>query len=115
LHDWGSFIGLNYAMRNESNIKGIVLMEGILRPWDSWSTIPTVTRKIFQKFFHPTEGVKMIYEENFFIEKAMPYLTKRKLSKIEMENYREPFIIKESRKPMLAFPRELPIENENKQ
>jgi len=114
LHDWGSFIGLNYAMRNEQNTKGIVLMEGILRPWDSWDTIPAVTRRIFQKFFDPTEGQKMIYEQNFFIEKAMPYLTKRKLSKTEMDVYREPFLNKESRKPMLSFPRELPIENLNK-
>ena len=114
LHDWGSFIGLNYAMQNENNIKGIILMEGILRPWESWGTIPTVTRKIFQNFFDPIKGEKMIYEQNFFIEKAMPYLTKRKLSKLEMDAYREPFWKTETRKPMLSFPRELPIAGNNK-
>jgi len=113
LHDWGSFIGLKYAAENESNIKGIVLMEGILRPWESWDTIPTVTRRMFKKFFDPVEGPKMIYEQNFFIEKALPYLTKRKLSKQEMTYYRQPFLEKESRKPMLSFPRELPIEGAN--
>ena len=115
LHDWGSFIGLKYAMENENNIKGIVLMEGILRPWESWETIPPATRRMFKKFFDPTEGPKVIYEENFFIEKAMPYLTKRKLSKIEMDNYRKPFLEKSARKPMLIFPRELPIAGENPQ
>ncbi len=115
LHDWGSFIGLKYAMENEKNIKGIVLMEGILRPWDSWETIPTVTRRMFKKFFDPIEGPKVIFDENFFIEKAMPYLTKRKLSKIEMDNYRKPFVERASRKPMLMFPRELPIAGENPQ
>lgn len=113
LHDWGSFIGLKYAAENESNIKGIVLMEGILRPWDSWDTIPTVTRRMFKKFFDPVEGPEMIYDKNFFIEKALPYLTKRKLSKQEMAAYRDPFTEKQSRKPMLSFPRELPIEGGN--
>jgi len=113
LHDWGSFIGLKYAMENENNIKGIVLMEGILRPWESWETIPVVTRRMFRKLIDPDKGKKLIYEENFFIEKAMPYLTKRKLSKIEMDNYRKPFLDKSSRKPMLAFPRELPIAGKN--
>ena len=113
LHDWGSFIGLKYAMENEANIKGIVLMEGILRPWESWETIPPVTRRMFKKFFDPVEGPELIYEQNFFIEKAMPYLTKRKLSKTEMDNYRKPFLEEASRKPMLVFPRELPIAGEN--
>lgn len=113
LHDWGSFIGLKYAMENEKNIKGVILMEGILRPWKNWETLPVVTRRIFKKFFDPVEGPKMIYDENFFIEKAMPYLTKRKLSKTEMDHYRNPFLEKPSRKPMLVFPRELPIAGEN--
>jgi len=91
LHDWGSFIGLKYAMENETNIKGVVLMEGILRPWESWKSIPFVTRRMFKKFFDTIEGPKVIYDQNFFIEKAMPYLTKRKLSKIKMDNYRKPF------------------------
>lgn len=115
LHDWGSFVGLKYAMENEKNIKGIVLMEGILRPWESWETIPFMTRRMFKKFFDPTEGPKVIYDQNFFIEKAMPFLTKRKLSKVEMDNYRKPFLDRASRKPMLVFPRELPIAGENPQ
>ncbi len=113
LHDWGSFIGLKYAMENEKNIKGVVLMEGILRPWESWETIPVVTRRMFKKFFDPIEGPKLIYDQNFFIEKAMPYLTKRRLSKVEMDHYRKPFLDNASRKPMLMFPRELPIAGEN--
>ena len=113
LHDWGSYIGLKYAAEHEGNIKGIVLMEGILRPWEKWDTIPTVTRRMFKKFFDATEGPKMIFEQNFFIEKALPYLTKRKLSKEEMTHYRAPFLDQESRKPMLSFPRELPIEGAN--
>ena len=115
LHDWGSFIGLKHAMNHENNIKGIVLMEGILRPWDSWETIPPVTRRMFKKFFDPIEGPKVIYEQNFFIEKAMPYLTKRKLTQVEMDHYRQPFLDESSRKPMLVFPRELPIAGENPQ
>lgn len=36
VHDWGSALGFHYAMRHESNVKGIAFMEPILRPIPSF-------------------------------------------------------------------------------
>jgi haloalkane dehalogenase len=54
----------------------------------------------------------MIIEGNAFIEHVLPNSIVRHLDNDEMAAYRAPFLTKESRRPVLAFPRELPIAGE---
>ena len=54
----------------------------------------------------------MVREQNFFIETVLPKSILRTLSEEEMEAYRGPFRMSESRLPTLVFPRELPIDGE---
>ncbi len=109
LHDWGSGIGFNYAMHNEANVKGIVFMEAMLRPM-YWKQFQLVERFLFKRFRHPTKGPKMIVKNNFFVEKVVPNFMVRKLTKEEMDHYREPFLEESSRKPVLVWPNEIPID-----
>ena len=41
LHDWGVSLGLNYAMRHESQVKAIAFMEGIFKPFRQWDDFST--------------------------------------------------------------------------
>lgn len=109
IHDWGSAIGFNYAMSHESNIKGIVFMEAMVKP-SYWKDFPFIARLLFKRFRHPTKGAKMIIKNNFFIEKVLPAFMVRKLTKEEMDFYREPFLEESSRKPVLVWPNEIPID-----
>jgi haloalkane dehalogenase len=109
IHDWGSGIGFNYAMNNETNIKGIVFMEAVIRPM-YWKEFPFLAKFLFKRFRHPTKGPKMIVKNNFFVEKALPGFMVRKLTKEEMDHYREPFLEESSRKPVLVWPNEIPID-----
>ena len=55
----------------------------------------------------------MVLEENIFIEKILPQATARKLTEEELDHYRKPFrSAGEARRPMLSWPRSLPIEGE---
>ncbi len=109
IHDWGSGIGFNYAMNNESNVKGIVCMEAMIKPM-YWKQFPLLPRFLFRRFRHPIKGRKMIVKNNFFIEKVLPNFVVRKLTKEEMDFYREPFLEESSRKPVLVWPNEIPID-----
>ncbi|MFG1922705.1 hypothetical protein [Cryptosporangium sp. NPDC048952] len=51
-------------------------------------------------------------EENVFIEKVLPSGVLRQLTDAEMDAYRAPYPDPASRKPLLAWPREIPIEGE---
>jgi len=110
IHDWGSGIGFNYAMNNETNVKGIVFMEAVIRPM-YWKEFPLLPKFLFKRFRHPTKGPKMIVKNNFFVERVLPNFLVRKLTKEEMDHYREPYIEESSRKPVLVWPNEIPIDD----
>jgi haloalkane dehalogenase len=109
LHDWGSALGFNYAMKNQDNIKGLAFMESILRPL-TWDEFPDDFKKMFQTFRTPKAGYDLIVNQNFFVERLLPSLILRNLTQAEMNHYREPFQIVESRKPVWVWPNEIPID-----
>jgi haloalkane dehalogenase len=111
LHDWGGALGVYWARRNPEKVKGIALMETIVRPltWDEW---PEQAKQVFQAFRTPGVGEQMILEQNIFVEAVLPGAVLRKLSDEEMDHYRAPFATAESRRPTLQWPREIPIDEE---
>ncbi len=109
IHDWGSGLGFHYAMRHESNIKGIAFMEAILMPM-KWLDFPFKFRMGFKLFRTPGIGWFMIGIMNGFVEQILPQATVRNLSKEEMDHYRKPFRTIRSRRPVWRWPNEIPIE-----
>ncbi len=109
VHDWGSALGLHYAMRHEDNIQGIAFMEAILKT-STWADFPKDMKMGFRLFRTPLIGWLMIVGLNIFIEKILPKATVRKLTEEEMNHYREPFKKIKDRKPMWRWPNEIPID-----
>ena len=112
IHDWGSALGFHYAMRHESNVKGLAFMEAILLPVPSWELFPADFRQMFQAFRTPEVGWDMIVNKNFFVEQVLPGGIVRKLTEEEMNRYRAPYREPASRKPLWRWPNEIPIEGE---
>jgi haloalkane dehalogenase len=112
VHDWGSGIGLHYAMRNESNIKGIAMMEAILASVPSWDEFPAEMRELFKQFRTPEVGWDLLVNQNVFVESVLPGAIVRELTEEEMSVYREPFADPADRKPVWRWPNELPIAGE---
>jgi haloalkane dehalogenase len=111
VHDWGSALGFHWANRHRQAIKGIAYMEAIVTPlrWNDW---PDSARNMFKALRSPA-GEDLILQRNAFIERILPASVMRQLTPAEMERYREPFDEPgESRRPMLTWPREIPIEGE---
>ena len=108
LHDWGSAIGFHYAMRNPENIKGIAFMESLVRPW-KWKDLKWNHKLGFKLLRTPIIGEFMIYGMNAFLNLIMRRLTMRTLTLEEKKMYKTPFTKINSRKPMLVWPREIPI------
>jgi haloalkane dehalogenase len=109
VHDWGSALGFSWAERHREQIKALVYMEAIVRPFLSWEEWPDATRSFFQMLRTP-EGEDLILEKNLFIEYLLPL---RAIPNDAMDVYRRYFRVPgPSRLPMLAWSRELPIEGE---
>ena len=109
VHDWGSALGFNYAMQHEDNVKGIAFMEALLMPL-TWDVFSDEFENIFQTFRTPGAGYDLIVNKNFFVEQILPGGILRNLTEEEMNQYREPYKIAESRKPVWVWPNEIPID-----
>ncbi|MGI0044597.1 MAG: haloalkane dehalogenase, partial [Nitrososphaeraceae archaeon] len=109
VHDWGSALGFNYAMQYEDNVKGIAFMEALLMPL-TWDVFSDEFKNIFQTFRTPGAGYELIVNKNFFVEQILPGGILRNLTEEEMNQYREPYKITESRKPVWVWPNEIPID-----
>ena len=111
IHDWGSAIGLNWARRHSERVNGIAMME-FIAPVPAWSDWPEPLQPVFKAFRTAGSGEDMVIGQNIFIEKVLPGAVVRGLTEAEMAHYRAPFVEPATRKPMLAFPRQLPIAGE---
>lgn len=108
MHDWGSALGFYYAMNHPEKIRSMAWMEGLVKPW-SWGSLKWQYRLGFGLLRMPIIGEALIYGLNAFLTLIMPRLIYRKLSRKEWRHYKEPFRNITSRKPMLMWPREIPI------
>ena len=111
VHDWGSALGFHWAARHPERVSGLVYMEAIVRPlgWPEW---PDNARGIFQAMRSPA-GESLILDKNVFVERILPASVIRPLGEAEMVAYRRPWLEPgESRRPMLTWPREIPIDGQ---
>jgi haloalkane dehalogenase len=112
LHDWGSALGFDWALRHPAAVLGIAYMEAIVGPISGWDSWPEAARNIFQGF-RSEAGEQMILERNLFVEGVLPASVQRTLSEAEMDAYRRPYLEPgESRRPTLTWPRQIPIAGE---
>jgi haloalkane dehalogenase len=106
-HDWGAALGFDWASYHRDRVRGIAYMEAIVRPFtpaDGSSELgPTFMA------LRSEQGEELILDQNMFIERILPLLVLRKLSGIEMSEYRRPFLKREDRWPTLTWPRQIPI------
>jgi haloalkane dehalogenase len=111
VHDWGSALGFDWARRHPERVGGLVYMEAIVRPV-TWAEWPENARKIFQGMRSPA-GEDLVLQKNVFVERILPASVLRPMRDDEMDVYRAPYREPgESRRPVLQWPREIPIDGE---
>lgn len=111
VHDAGN-VGFSYAARNPENVRALVFFETLLGPISALDDADPMLRDFFTRLRDPEEGPRLVLEENIFIEQLLPELTVRPLTEPELNRYREPFPTPETRRPLLAWPNQLPIDGE---
>lgn len=111
LHDWGSALGFHWAREHPERVSGIAYMEALVKPL-AWADWPEASRGLFQAMRSP-KGEELVLARNVFVERILPGSILRKLDEVEMQEYRRPFDEPgETRRPMLSWPRQLPIDGE---
>ena len=102
VQDWGGPIGFAVATRHPERFARFA----IANTWAWPRSDPGL--QVFSRFLGGPIGSRLILDRNFFVERILPAGTLlRKPSPEAMDAYRGPFPDRESRRPTLAFPREL--------
>lgn len=109
-HDWGGALGFDWAARHPERVRGITFMETIVRPM-TWEDFPGA-RARYEALRSPGIGETKVLDENFFIEQALKVTVLNALSEEDHAVYAEPYPTRESRRPLLAWPRSMPIGGE---
>ena len=108
LHDWGSGMGFHYANLHRDNIKAIAFMEAMYDAPTLYD-MPFAVKTGLKMLLNPIFGKLMGLHANMFIKKMLPDMILRKLTKEEKQAYAAPYPDAKSRKPLLAWPHDVPF------
>jgi haloalkane dehalogenase len=110
-HDWGGVLAFDWAARHPGRAAGVAFLETIVRPL-AWAEFPESARSFFTSLRTPGAGEAMVLEQNVFIEQALPAGVRTGLAAGDLAAYRKPYPTPDSRRPLLAWARSLPLDGE---
>jgi len=109
LHDYGALFGLDWARRNDDRVARVVLLEPVLRSIDS-RDLPEPVRAWRAIVTRPGDGERFVLDDDRFLGELFPASFAEPLAPEDLEQHRAPFPTPESRRPVLVFPRALPVD-----
>lgn len=110
-YDWGGVLALDWARRHPERVRGVVVFETFLRPmhWSDWAP---EGEQLFRALRTPGVGEEMVLEQNAFLARSLGHGVQRGLPESDRAVYYAPFPDPASRRPLLQWPREIPIDGE---
>jgi haloalkane dehalogenase len=78
----------------------------------TWDDFPGLARPRYEAQRAAGTGEQKVLDENFFIETALRVTVMSGLSEHDHDVYRQPYPTPQSRRPLLEWPRAMPIEGE---
>lgn len=101
MQDWGGPVGLTIALERAERVLGLVIGNTWFWPLDNFMT------RFFSKAMSTRFMQRQILENNFFVERLMPNAMSTKLTKAEMDHYRNAQPTPQARAGVAEFPRQL--------
>lgn len=110
-YDWGGALAMDWAARHPERVRGLVIFETFLRSmqWSEWSP---KGKELFSALRTPGVGEPMVLGENQFLERSLANGIQRQLSAADRDAYYAPYQTPASRRPLLQWTREIPIDGE---
>ena len=107
-HDWGGALAFDWAARHPARVRGLAFMETIVKPM-TWEEFPEGGRDLFRSIKTRGVGETMILNDNVFLTQMLPFTVASGLSDDDLKVYLEPYPTPQSRRPLLQWPRSMPL------
>lgn len=105
-HDWGGALAFDWACRHPSRVAGVVFFETIVKPM-SGSELPLPAQERLRRF-----RVTELLEDDGFVRQAYTGAVLTPVSDADMAVHLAPFPDASSRRPVLAWARQMPFDGE---
>lgn len=109
-HDWGGALAFDWAARHPDRVLGIAFLESLVKPM-SWDELSPQARARSEKI-RGDEGEKLYLDQDLFVRQAFTGGVLTAVSDQDLETYLAPFPTRESRRPLLAWARQMPLGGE---
>lgn len=110
-HDWGGALAFDWAARHPDRVLGVAFLESIVKPME-WEDLTPGARARSETVRTPGVGEDMVLDQNLFVSTAFAGGVLTPVSPEDMEVYLAPFPTPESRRPILAWARQIPLGGE---
>ncbi|MCR6483158.1 haloalkane dehalogenase [Amycolatopsis sp. OK19-0408] len=108
-HDWGGALAFDWAARHHGRVRGLAFFETIVKPL-AWEDLTPQAAERTRKIRTPGVGEEMVLEHNLAVRQAFTGGVRTPVA--DLEPYLAPFPTPESRRPLLAWARQLPVGGE---
>ena len=110
-HDWGGALAFDWASRHPERVLGIAFLESIVKPM-AWEDVTPQARERSQLIRTPGAGEDLVLEQNLFVRQAFTGGVLTPVGDVDLQTYLAPYPTPESRRPLLAWARQLPLGGE---
>ncbi|MFE2431061.1 haloalkane dehalogenase [Streptomyces sp. NPDC059373] len=110
-HDWGGALAFDRAARHPERVRGIAFLETIVKPM-AWEDLSPQARRRSEMVLAPA-GEDALLDQDVLVRMAFTgggVLTP--VNEDDLEVYLSPYSTRESRRPLLAWARQLPLGGE---
>jgi haloalkane dehalogenase len=110
-HDWGGALAFDWAARHPERVLGIAFLEAIVKPM-AWDDLSPQARARSEAIRTPGTGEEMVLDQNLFVRQAFTGGVLTPVTDQDLETYLAPYPTRDSRRPILAWARQLPLGGE---
>lgn len=110
-HDWGGALAFDWAARHPGRVAGIAFLESIVKPLSSADLSPQA-RKRAETIRDAKAGEELGLDTDGLVRQAFTRGVLTPVSAADLQAYLAPYPTRESRLPLLAWARQMPIDGE---
>jgi haloalkane dehalogenase len=110
-HDWGGALAFDWAARHPDRVTGVAFLESIVKPM-AWEELSPQARARGEMIRTSGPGEEMVLRQNLFVRQAFTGGVLTPVGEQDLETYLAPYPTAESRRPILAWARQIPLGGE---
>ncbi|SES42327.1 haloalkane dehalogenase [Lentzea albida] len=110
-HDWGAALAFDWAARHPSRVAGLAFFEAMLKPLRGDELAPAA-RERTRRLRTPGLAEELVLDQDTLVRQAFTGGVLTPVSDADMAAYLEPYPDRESRRPLLAWVQQLPVDGE---